>query len=158
MRPPLIWINPWAADSNILFEPEPLESIDQYRQDTKEKSEAGGILLGYRRASHLHITIATLPQPTDLRQRHGFKRSPSHHQQVALRQWRTSRMTMDYLGEWHTHPESKPCPSSIDLTEWKKLYKVRPHSMVFAILGWSGEIWLGLSHGDSIAQCEIAHQ
>lgn len=155
MRSPLIWENPWVVGSNILFESEPLTSMDQYRQDAKEKSEAGGILLGFRRNSHLHITIATLPQQSDRRQRYSFKRSPLHHQQVALRQWRASQMTMDYLGEWHTHPESNPSPSSLDISEWKKIGKERASPMVFAILGWSGAIWLGLSCGDAISQCAL---
>lgn len=156
MRPPLIWKNPWVADSNILFESEPLESMDQYRQDAKEKSEAGGILLGFRRNSHLHITIATRPQSSDRRQRFSFKRSPLHHQQVALSQWRASQMTVDYLGEWHTHPESSPSPSSLDVSEWKKICKVQARPMVFAILGQSGDIWLGASFGEAISLCVIA--
>lgn len=156
MRSPLIWKNPWVADSNVLFESEPLKSMDQYRQDVIEKSEAGGILLGFRRNSHLHVTIATLPQPTDRRQRYSFERAPLHHQQLALHHWRASQMTMDYLGEWHTHPESNPSPSSLDMSEWKKICKVQTRPMVFVILGWSGDIWLGLSSGEAISQCVIA--
>ena len=80
----------------------------------------------------------------------------SHHQQVALRHWRASQMTMDYLGEWHTHPESNPSPSLLDMSEWKKICKVQKRPMVFAILGWSGDIWLGLSSGEVVSQCVVA--
>ena len=156
MRLPLIWKNPRMVDSNILFESEPLNSMDQYRQDTKAKSEAGGILLGYRRNAHLHITMVTLPQVSDRRQRYSFKRSVSYHQQMALRQWHASQMTMDYLGEWHTHPESNPSPSLLDISEWKKISKQQARPMVFAILGVSGDIWLGVSFGELTTQCVIA--
>jgi integrative and conjugative element protein (TIGR02256 family) len=155
VRPHLIWQNPWLADSKILVEAIPLESVDQYRQNNEVIPEAGGILLGYRREAHLHITMATHPQPSDKRRRYWFSRSPSYHQQVAIRQWQASGMTMDYLGEWHTHPETIPSPSSLDLLEWGKICRKRPSAMVFAIVGWSGDIWLGVSQGNAIAQCQL---
>lgn len=154
MRSHLIWQNPWLVDGNILIEAAPLKSIEQYRQDSDSKFEAGGILLGYRRKAHLHITLATHPQPSDKRGRYWFNRSALPHQQVAIRRWEESGMTMDYLGEWHTHYELTPSPSPLDLVEWGKICKKRPHAMVFAISGWSGDIWLGVSQRNKIAQCK----
>lgn len=156
MRSPLIWQSPWVVDSKILVEAEALESIDRYRQNGVNKPEAGGILLGYRRGTHLHITLVTEPQPSDRGARFWFNRSAGYHQQIALQQWRSSEKTIDYLGEWHTHPEVYPSPSSLDLLEWKKICAFRQNPLVFLILGWSGEFWVGLSNGNTIARCLLA--
>jgi integrative and conjugative element protein (TIGR02256 family) len=155
MRSALIWSNPWSPDGKLLIEALPLASIDLYRQDHASKPEAGGIFLGYRRGGHLHITVATVPQPSDQRKRYWFKRSTNHHQQVALQHWKASGQMMDYLGEWHTHPEQHPAPSQLDLSEWRKICEVRPHPMVFAILGWGGELWLGVSEGRAVERCTL---
>ena len=154
MRSPLVWSSPLPAVGQILIEAEPLACIDAYQQDETSKPEAGGILLGYRRGLHLHIAVATVPQLADQRRRYFFKRSDKVHQQVALARWRSSGQTMDYIGDWHTHPEQSPTPSGHDMAEWRKICDSRPHPMVFLILGWSGELWLGVSQGDNIAKCD----
>lgn len=153
MRSPLIWQNPWAFDFKILMEVEPVETLNRYRQDHQGKAEAGGILLGYRRDGHLHVTMVTVPQPSDQRQRYWFSRSYKYHQQVALRYWESNDGAMDYLGEWHTHPEDRPTPSSLDLFEWQKIYRVQPNPMIFVILGWSGEFWVGMSGDGCVKPC-----
>ena len=148
-----MWQNPWALDSKILMEPEPIEAINRYRQDQYGKAEAGGILLGYRREGHMHVTVATVPQSSDYRRRFWFSRSSKYHQQVALQHWEASVGTMDYLGEWHTHSENNPSPSSLDFSEWRKIYLARPNPMMFMILGWSGELWVGMTSSDNIKPC-----
>lgn len=148
-----MWQNPWVLDSKILMEPEPAEAINRYRQDHHSKAEAGGILLGYRREGHVHVTVATVPQPSDQRRRFWFSRSSKYHQQLALRNWEASVGAMDYLGEWHTHPEDRPTPSSLDLSEWQKIYIARPNPMMFIILGWSGELWVGMSGSGYVKPC-----
>jgi integrative and conjugative element protein (TIGR02256 family) len=51
---------------------------------------------------------------------------------------------MDYLGEWHTHPEDRAAPSSLDLKEWRKIHEHRAMPMLFVILGWSSRAWIGV--------------
>lgn len=156
MQSPMMWHNPWTSDGRILMESEPLKVINQYRQDDHLKPEAGGILLGYRRDKHLHIVLATVPQIGDQRRRFWFSRSSKFHQQVATQKWGGSLGTMDYLGEWHTHPELSPTPSSLDLSEWRTIYRQRSNSMFFMILGLSGELWVGLSDCDDFKPCKSA--
>lgn len=157
MQPPMMWQNPWASDGRILMESEPLAVINQYRQDNSRKPEAGGILLGYRRKEHLHIVLATVPQVGDRRRRFWFSRSSKLHHQVAVRKWEESDGTMDYLGEWHTHPEVSPTPSSLDLSEWRKICHKRSNSMFFMILGLSGALWVGLSGCEDFKPCNQIH-
>ena len=153
MRSHLIWEAPKKPLTKILVERSPLEAMDLYRQDESHKPEAGGIILGYRRGAHLHVTQVTVPQVEDRRHRHEFYRSALHHQQVAQKEWHASGQTMDYLGDWHTHPELHPSPSGLDLNEWKTICRKRTHPMLFMILGIRGDIWVGLSISREIICC-----
>jgi integrative and conjugative element protein (TIGR02256 family) len=73
-----------------------------------------------------------------------FRRSSNGHSNLALRRWRESNQTIDWIGEWHSHPESNPTPSQIDLRSWKLITRDRSAPMVFLIVGWERG-WLGLS-------------
>jgi integrative and conjugative element protein (TIGR02256 family) len=149
----------WEAaphHQKILVEGTPLQIMDRYRQDRNDKAEAGGILLGYRKGPYLHIVQVTVPQLTDHRRRYRFDRTAHLHQQIALQQWRASEKTMDYLGEWHTHPEINPSPSGMDINEWAKITNRQPKPMVFMILGLTGTIWLGLSVNHVLIKCNTA--
>jgi integrative and conjugative element protein (TIGR02256 family) len=47
------------------------------------------------------------------------------------------------VGEWHSHPEESPSPSSIDIRSWKEITRDRAAPMAFMIIGWKRG-WLGL--------------
>lgn len=148
----MIWHNSIDSRGDILIEPSVLELVRGYCQHQVSMPESGGILLGYRRGNHLHIVTATSPQPDDQRMRFHFFRCDPNHQKAAIGQWNKSGNTMDYIGEWHTHPEPDPTPSSLDMSEWIKICSARKTSMVFLIVGWAGDFWLGVGHGQSIVQ------
>src|SRR5687768_16273206 len=105
----------WAK---LLIEAPLLERLVAFRQVTSTAPEAGGILMGYRRGPHTHVTEATVPSRSDIRRRSSFFRHTGPHQRVALRRWKETNQTLDYVGEWHTHPEDDPGPSGIDLNHW----------------------------------------
>ena len=127
-----------------MIEDDVLNYILDHKQDISDRPEAGGILLGYRRGSHLHVTSATSPQPRDRQSRFRFRRCDPAHQDLALLQWKASGNRVDYLGEWHTHPVSDPTPSSLDLAEWKKIYGRKNCNMLFLIAGTANAFWLGV--------------
>ena len=60
---------------------------------------------------------------------------------------------MDYLGEWHTHPEDLPKPSDKDLREWRILLREQRRPLVFLIVGLKG-CWVGVGSGSTIAPIE----
>ena len=147
----MMWHSPIHDRGKILIEPHVINLIHCYCQHKSRSPESGGILLGYRRGDHLHIVAATTPQPDDERMRFGFFRRDIHHHKFAVHQWELSGNTMDYIGEWHTHPEPDPTPSSLDMSEWKKIC-ARQAIMVFLIAGWTGILWLGVGQGNCITQ------
>lgn len=94
--------------------------METFKQDTFKKSEAGGILLGHRRGSHFEIITITTPGPKDICTRTSFHRKDPSHQLIATTLWSESGWAIDYIGEWHTHPEIKPRPSEVDIKEWQR--------------------------------------
>lgn len=131
-------------DGFVLIEARVLQVLAGYRQLHQGAPESGGILLGYRRGSHLHVTEATAPLVPDHASRTSFFRSAGPHQQAALARWRESGRTVDYLGEWHTHPEHSPTPSTIDTGGWQRICSKRKKPMLFVIAGTQDRLWIGL--------------
>lgn len=127
----------------ILIAEGALESARAEAARFEGRLERGGILLGTRRGRHFHIDEATLPMAADRSSRLAFHRSAQGHQAVALKRWQRSRNTTDWLGDWHSHPELTPLPSTVDLKSWQSLVRRRGASMLFLIFGYAG-IWLGL--------------
>ena len=122
----------------VLVDKSTLETIRQTAEDARFRHEVGGILLGSCRGDYLHIVRATPPQAED---RFGFARfwrSASGHQQIASRVWKASGETVTYLGEWHSHPERYPSPSSIDYADWAKQLAKHRRDLVFVIQGMEG--------------------
>lgn len=122
-------------DGQVLIEGEVLMALGTYRQQKLSDAEAGGLLLGFRRGPHLHVTTCTQPFPADKRTRTSFKRGCAGHAAIAYKRWRASQERMDYLGEWHSHPETQASPSGIDLREWRKLLEDRRDALFFLIVG-----------------------
>jgi integrative and conjugative element protein (TIGR02256 family) len=120
----MVLSNPFGArNSRVLIEDSVIANVSAFRQAEPSAVEAGGILLGFRRDTHLHIAMATPPGPRDRRSKHHFYRDVEFHAQIALLEWAKTQETMDYFGEWHTHPEDHPQPSALDLQEWRQIVR-----------------------------------
>lgn len=93
-----------------------------YRQVNTHDREAGGVLLGRHllHTSDIVIDEITEPMSGDRRSRFEFRRGQKSHQRRSDEVWEASGSTCVYLGEWHTHPEPDPTPSSTDLNDWRR--------------------------------------
>lgn len=133
----------------VLISPAPHTRLAADAAKFAGKTERGGILLGSRRGIHLHVIEATLPMRWDIASAFMFKRSARGHQEAALKSWKASNHIVDWIGEWHSHPERHPEPSGKDLRTWRRIVEERGARMAFLIVGYEGE-WLGvLSPGQS---------
>jgi len=124
-------MNFWATlDRRILLslDDEVLKVFGKFAQTNIRAPESGGILLGRVRGDNLEVTEATYPSLWDRGFRFFFERNEHLHQEIARKRWEQTCGTIRYLGEWHTHPEDHPSPSSIDRTEWIKLARTRQDS------------------------------
>ena len=118
------FIAEWSANQGrnlIYIHPQVLEVFQRHVQAGPVDLEAGGLLLGYVRGSHLEIVEATLPTKFDRRFRTFFERMKNLHEHIAHSRWADSQGLVRYIGEWHTHPQDYPAPSGTDLIEWRKL-------------------------------------
>lgn len=120
-----------------------------FRQLAPADKEAGGILLGRHIIDSRDVVVdeVSVPMKGDKRSRCGFERSNKPHQKVIDERWRTSGGTCQYLGEWHTHPEPVPHPSSVDVGDWKRRLKhdtVDSEISFFVVVGTKG---LAVSEG-----------
>ncbi len=139
----------WLPMRFVLLHADCLARMSQYTQGVERDREAGGILLGSYRGPHIEITAITEPLPKDVRARYKFDRSDPGHQVAAMSAWQSSAGTTTFAGEWHTHPESRPTPSSVDLGTWKKLIAKSNNPLAFVILGWSSN-WYGIGFESKI--------
>ena len=140
----IVFSRPDGNGQYILIEKPVWEFLFSHAQTDSKATEAGGIFLGYRAGGHIHVTSATGPLPNDKRARLSFDRLDAGHQHAAHNAWTESGCTIDYIGDWHTHPQRIPSPSSKDCVDWKKLIKVLPQSHLFAIVGtFDSRLWLG---------------
>lgn len=95
-----------------------IKIINTFKQSDKKK-ESGGILLGQVKDNSVYILKCSLPNPFDKQNRYGFERNGKLAQIIVDYEFINSENKTIYLGEWHTHPESVPSPSSQD----KKMLK-----------------------------------
>lgn len=105
----------------MVLAPNVLARFWKYRQQCLLLPESGGILLGRRRGKHLEVLLATEPSPHDKGSTYSFLREAKVHAEVARQAWIRGNRQIDYLGEWHTHPQTAPVPSEIDRAEWSRL-------------------------------------
>jgi integrative and conjugative element protein (TIGR02256 family) len=131
----------------------------RFIQDSAEKPEAGGVLIGRYISDGNNIVIDTLTTPLngDFQSRFRFYRAKEAHQQIIDKVWNDSEGTCTYLGEWHTHPENIPRPSCTDKLNWhrKILLDQFTESIFFIIVGTSAVcVWEGHYRGLQIFQLE----
>lgn len=120
---PLLFLRPGGG--RIKITEEVLAKWALYVQRTHSSREAGGVLLGRRIIESKDIVIDDVsePSPEDRRSRFSFHRTKKAHQKRIEEAWRESSGALNYLGEWHTHPEDRPTPSCVDRMDWKNLMK-----------------------------------
>lgn len=129
----------------VVLAPAVLIVFRKYQQRFSWQPESGGILLGLRRGKHLEVLFATEPGPNDRRSTFSFFREADGHAQAAQQAWLLGERRVDYLGEWHTHPQRVPIPSALDREEWRKLVMQRPRlSAVLTIVVGTEELHLEL--------------
>ncbi|MDP3659569.1 Mov34/MPN/PAD-1 family protein [Phenylobacterium sp.] len=144
-------VRDWTlADGSLLLNfSDDVRSVFERNVQVGDLPESGGVLLGTVHERGLLVTVATTPTRLDRQLRYLFERLPFGHRAVAKRKWRQSAGTTRYIGEWHTHPQDIPVPSSIDLDEWRKLAKKRADKrpLLAVIVGRHG-LHVELAHGN----------
>ncbi|EGU40157.1 putative metal-dependent protease of the PAD1/JAB1 superfamily [Vibrio ichthyoenteri ATCC 700023] len=131
-----------------------IELLQSHRQFDFESKEAGGVLIGERRGSHLVICDISEPGEGDTRHRFSINRKGPHHQAKVDVAFSLSNGTQQYIGEWHTHPEDIPSPSFTDKFSWLR-YISSQKPMVVLIVGRE-QVWLAKKIGNRLFPMSLA--
>lgn len=120
--------------------PASLSVLRAHAQHARRCQEAGGILLGrlIDISSQVLVDEVTVPGPEDRRSRFRFFRAKQPAQVLVDQAWARSGGELNYIGEWHTHPEDHPVPSCHDRSEWRRLATTQRYeqsSLFFVIVG-----------------------
>lgn len=125
---------------DLRFSQTSLISMRRYVQRGGRSLEAGGVLLGRILIGTNDVVVdeVTVPGPHDRRSRFGFVRAERPAQEAVNLAWTRSAGELNYLGEWHTHPEDDPTPSRHDYSDWQRLVATQRYeqeSLFFVIVG-----------------------
>ena len=122
------------------------EEICDWLQDSSDKAEAGGFIVGYQHFGTENITLEHVSHPytLDVRRRTFFgMRDPRH--KVFLDKHKMQKSF--YMGVWHTHPQIIPEASAIDWNDWYATLEVDETGCeyIFFIIAGIQEIrvWVG---------------
>lgn len=102
----------------VTIHPRAVDVIEREIASAPAGIETGGILLGQRIGGEVEIRVAGEPGPKAIRQRRYFLRDLDHAQQLAAAAWSEHRA--QWVGEWHTHPNTGLAPSEFDLDTYRK--------------------------------------
>ncbi|NTW01769.1 MAG: hypothetical protein HGA19_10815 [Oscillochloris sp.] len=129
-----------AYGGAVAVSAEPSKVFARYRQLKRTAPEAGGVLLGrlIRASRDIVVDVATEPGLGDKAYRFSFRRAQKRTQLLINQAWQESSGTRNYLGEWHTHPEDDPSPSTVDLLNWRRIASstiYEQESLLFVVVG-----------------------
>lgn len=124
--------------------------LTSYRQIHIFSQESAGVLIGERRGNHLVVCDLSEPGKGDISHRYMVNRKGKHHQAKVNSAYIKSGGTQNYLGEWHTHPEDFPAPSSTDKKSWEQNIKDR-EDMLLIIVGRKS-LWAGKKSGRGLTR------
>lgn len=146
----------------LFIRKEAIEKMVNHRQLKRKDKEAGGIMIGRILVENENFIIDDVSEPKfdDIRKRHRFIRSPKGHQEYFNMVWENNDGHCFYLGEWHTHPELIPTPSSVDNSDWNQNLK-RDHesdALFFIIVGTKEiKVWHGCRKTGEITSLKGDH-
>jgi integrative and conjugative element protein (TIGR02256 family) len=110
----------------VSFSTDVLQHFQKNKQDAFWKPEAGGQLFARINADGWEIIKATGPRRSDYRRRFRFFPSRKDDQTEINASFDNG---LHYVGDWHTHPEDRPTPSSLDLNSIVDLVKSSKHQL-----------------------------
>ena len=143
----------FAGDIVLDLPDEILKKMIRITSELGFREESGGILLGSKDIASKRYIVEdfTYPDPGDERSPWYFIRKKDPSNEAIREAWEESEGTINYLGEWHTHDEDMPTPSSTD----KKLVRedVEDKSSLYddvfmLIIGGGGGMFCGTAEMD----------
>ncbi|EIE1264025.1 Mov34/MPN/PAD-1 family protein [Vibrio parahaemolyticus] len=95
------------------------------------RNEAGGMLFGSINGSAVNVEDISTPSILDKRSPIGFRWHRESANETIIK---FSKKGLHYLGDWHSHPQSKPEPSHSDIESIRSTYNDSVHELNYFIL------------------------
>ncbi|MDP3603010.1 MAG: Mov34/MPN/PAD-1 family protein [Bosea sp. (in: a-proteobacteria)] len=111
---------------NVSLRPMAIRTFEAHRQMHFWHREAGGQLFGVTKSGHWTVMEATGPRTDDKRGRFSFWPSRAAEQKEIEAYHARG---LEYLGDWHTHPESRPTPSLKDIDTIQDIVRKSQHHL-----------------------------
>lgn len=143
------------SDGTIVdIEDSVLSIFQSYEQRQLWSREAGGVLIGKQVENEDHYILSAVTTPTkhDKHTRFSFTRSILSSQPFINKKWQESNGTENYLGEWHTHPETSPIPSETDKALIRQIVSDESSpfpKVLLVIVGLNGTIYIEIANSQS---------
>ncbi len=137
-----------------------LQIFCDYKQDSYKKHESGGILIGQIVNDNLEIHKVSIPNKFDKSSRRSFERDKDAAQVIIDFEFCNSNGTYIYLGEWHTHYENKPIPSSKDIKMIKQQHKINTlnSDKILLIIVGLEQLFVGVYNGKTLESDYVLFQ
>jgi integrative and conjugative element protein (TIGR02256 family) len=114
-----------SGQTLILTQPV-LERFSEHRQRRWWQREAGGQLFARFDGTDIFVVEATPPGRYDIRSRFSFQPNRRREQSEILERHERG---LHFIGDWHTHPEAEPHPSSVDAKSMHDLVTQSQHQL-----------------------------
>lgn len=114
-----------SGQTLILTQPV-LDRFSGYRQRRWWQREAGGQLFARFDDNQITVVEATPPGRWDVRSRHEYRPNRRHEQREILDRHAKG---LHFVGDWHTHPETEPRPSALDVESMRDLVARSEHQL-----------------------------
>ncbi len=124
-----------TSGQRLTFSDAVISHLEQWRQLRFWQAEAGGLLFARLSAEEVLVELATGPRRTDRRSRWSYLPDRAAEQREIDEM---HPQGLYFVGTWHSHPESIPRPSGVDLHSLAESFRLSTHHLnafVLAIIG-----------------------
>lgn len=146
-----------AAGQTLEFTPAVLTVFQNFRQRHVWQLEAGGQLFAEMTAAGPRVVMASTPKRADRRSRFGFvPHRPTEQREIESH----FQSGLQYVGDWHTHPEDSPRPSGTDVANINECFRQSRHDLAGFVLTIVGRLpvpeglYVGLADGERLTALE----
>ena len=132
----------------------PAAVLDEMEAEARRHfpAESGGVLLGYRypsRREPIRVVCQIGPGPGARHRPHRFEPDGAWQDAEITRAYEESGRTLDYLGDWHSHPRAGGRPSALDRATARAIAEceeARSPQPLFVILHGGPDDWSPAPH------------
>ncbi len=97
--------------------------------------ETGGVLLGWWENETLIVSNATNAGPNAIHENFYFQADSNYIDMIIDMEYANSNGKVNYVGEWHTHPQVSPQPSKVDLNSLDEIVESSGKLNLLLIIG-----------------------